>query len=73
MQLLRCNIDEKRQTNYVCFFFFLFFNLKTNVYEKSKSLALFYLFTIIYNYLQLITIVYNSQCYNYIVNNILSF
>ena len=55
------------------FVFFIFLILKQNIHDKndkSNILALFCIFTI---YLQLITFIYNSQCYNYIVNNILDF
>lgn len=69
--LLICNINKKDKHNQ--FVFFIFLILKQNIHDKndkSNILALFCIFTI---YLQLITFIYNSQCYNYIVNNILDF
>ena len=69
--LLICNINKKDKL--IMFFFFIFLILKQNIHDKndkSNILALFCIFTI---YLQLITFIYNSQCYNYIVNNILDF
>ncbi len=69
--LLICNINKKDKL--IMFVFFIFLILKQNIHDKndkSNILALFCIFTI---YLQLITFIYNSQCYNYIVNNILDF
>lgn len=69
--LLICNINKKDKL--IIFVFFIFLILKQNIHDKndkSNILALFCIFTI---YLQLITFIYNSQCYNYIVNNILDF